>query len=277
MMPPKVSIGMPVYNGEAKIRETLNSLLAQSFTDFELIISDNASTDNTELICQEYAKRDGRIRFVRQPRNLGVGANFKYVLEQAKGEFFMWAACDDLRSLDYLSVNYDFLCENEDFVASTSPARYESGEFDEVRMGDASLADKRPQRLAKIFTKCQGNSRFYSLMRTDIIKDCHMLNGGFLGSDVAIVLQLASKGKLNRAEEGWVVIGEKGVSSSKKIFKIYRSSRLEYLFPFLRLTIFANKLISELGLFDKIKINLVLLRLNTEACLKQVIRLFWRS
>ena len=91
----QVSIGMPVYNGERFIREALDSLLAQTFTDFELIISDNASTDGTEAICREYAARDPRIRYVRQSENRGAAANFQFVLNEAVGEYFMWAAHDD--------------------------------------------------------------------------------------------------------------------------------------------------------------------------------------
>lgn len=90
-----VSIGMPVYNGEKYIREALDSLLGQSFANFELIISDNASTDGTEGICLEYAAQDARIRYIRQPKNLGALANFKFVLDEAQGEYFMWAAADD--------------------------------------------------------------------------------------------------------------------------------------------------------------------------------------
>lgn len=93
---PQVSIGMPVYNGAKFIREALDSLLAQTFTDFELTISDNASTDGTEAICREYAAKDQRIRYVRQPENLGAAANFRFVLDEAVGEYFMWAAADDL-------------------------------------------------------------------------------------------------------------------------------------------------------------------------------------
>ncbi len=93
---PRVSIGMPVYNGGLFIREALDSLLAQTFTDFELIISDNASTDGTESICREYADKDARIRYVRQAQNLGAAANFKFVLDESVGEYFMWAAADDV-------------------------------------------------------------------------------------------------------------------------------------------------------------------------------------
>ncbi|WP_448533355.1 glycosyltransferase family 2 protein [Parathermosynechococcus lividus] len=93
---PKISIGMPVYNGAKYIREALDSLLGQTFTDFELIISDNASTDDTEAICREYAVKDQRIRYVRQAQNLGAGSNFKFVLDEAIAEYFMWAAADDV-------------------------------------------------------------------------------------------------------------------------------------------------------------------------------------
>ena len=100
---PSVSIGMPVYNGETYIREALDSLLQQTFTDFELIISDNASTDGTGVICKEYAFGDSRIRYIRQATNLGAVGNFEFVLNEARGEYFMWAAHDDLQgSLNYL-------------------------------------------------------------------------------------------------------------------------------------------------------------------------------
>ena len=92
---PIVSIGMPVYNGEKFIDDALDSLLEQTFTNFELILSDNASTDATESICRNYAKRDSRIKYFRQEKNIGALRNFQFVLDEAVGEYFMWAACDD--------------------------------------------------------------------------------------------------------------------------------------------------------------------------------------
>ena len=100
---PKVSIGMPVYNGEKFIRETLDSLVMQTFTDFELIISDNNSKDNTEAICREYTVKDKRIRYVRQSENRGQLLNFQFVLNEAVGEYFMWASADDLFSPKWLA------------------------------------------------------------------------------------------------------------------------------------------------------------------------------
>jgi len=95
---------MPVYNGTKFIREALDSLLAQTFTDFELIISDNASTDDTEAICRKYAAEDQRIRYVRQPENMGLWANFKYVLDESVAEYFMWAAADDVWDEDWIAT-----------------------------------------------------------------------------------------------------------------------------------------------------------------------------
>lgn len=90
-----MTIGLPVYNEEAKIRRALDSLLAQTFRDFEIVISDNASTDGTERICLEYANSDRRIRYFRNETNLGIIHNFRRVVELAEGRYFMWAAADD--------------------------------------------------------------------------------------------------------------------------------------------------------------------------------------
>jgi glycosyltransferase involved in cell wall biosynthesis len=100
---PTVSIGMPVYDGERYIREALDSLLAQTFTDFEFMISDNASTDGTESICREYAAKDSRIHYIRQDKNRGSTNNCRFLLDQAKGKYFMWAACDDYWSPNFIS------------------------------------------------------------------------------------------------------------------------------------------------------------------------------
>lgn len=117
---PQVSIGMPVYNGEPFIRKALDSLLAQSFTDFELIISDNASNDGTEAICRAYAAKDERIRYVRQAENLGAMPNFQFALREALGTFFMWAAADDRWSANYVAdcVRTLQTYENIGFVAT---------------------------------------------------------------------------------------------------------------------------------------------------------------
>lgn len=91
----KISIGMPVYNGEKDIKRAIDSLLAQTFKDFELFISDNASTDLTQCICLEYAKKDKRVIYSRNSHNFGALKNFQAVLEKANAEYFFWASHDD--------------------------------------------------------------------------------------------------------------------------------------------------------------------------------------
>lgn len=99
---PLVSIGMPLYNGARYLREAIDALLAQEYENFELIISDNASEDETEAICREYAARDARVRYLRAERNMGAPWNFSRVFELSGGKYFMWAAFDDLRHPLYL-------------------------------------------------------------------------------------------------------------------------------------------------------------------------------
>ena len=101
---PLVSIGMPVYNGERFIRPALDSLLAQTHRDFELIISDNVSTDATAEICQAYAARDPRIRYSRLATHVSAIENFDRALGLATGEYFMWAAADDLWEPGFVST-----------------------------------------------------------------------------------------------------------------------------------------------------------------------------
>ncbi len=93
---PAVSVGLPVYNGERFLAGTLDSLLAQTLPDFELIISDNCSTDRTEELCRAYAARDSRVRYVRQARNLGASRNWNFVVSAAHGQYFKWASANDL-------------------------------------------------------------------------------------------------------------------------------------------------------------------------------------
>jgi glycosyltransferase involved in cell wall biosynthesis len=99
---PRLTVGLPVYNGENYLAESLDSLLGQSYEDFELIISDNASTDSTADICRGYAEQDSRVRYIRQPHNIGLAPNHNLLVGQARGELFKWASHDDLYARDLL-------------------------------------------------------------------------------------------------------------------------------------------------------------------------------
>jgi glycosyltransferase involved in cell wall biosynthesis len=117
---PRLSIGLPVYNGEKYLAESLDALLGQTYEDFELIISDNASTDGTAEICRRYGKQDSRIRFIAQPRNIGQIPNHNFVAKQARGELFKWASHDDLYARDLLSRCVDALDDDPQIVLAHS-------------------------------------------------------------------------------------------------------------------------------------------------------------
>ncbi len=99
---PLVSIGMPVFNGEKSLAQALDALLKQDYTNLEIIISDNGSTDHTPEICQEFLKKDSRIKYYHSPENLGSNWNFNRVFNLSSGKYFMWAAHDDLRDLSFV-------------------------------------------------------------------------------------------------------------------------------------------------------------------------------
>ena len=120
----RVSIGLPVYNGENYLKDALDSILAQTYTDFELIISDNASTDRTSEICQAYAAKDPRIRYYRTEKNLGAAWNFNHVFEISYGEYFKWAAHDDIIAPDYISKCVEVLDNDKSVILCNSRAKF---------------------------------------------------------------------------------------------------------------------------------------------------------
>src|SRR5215471_14033382 len=98
----RVSLGLPVYNGQRYLAGAIQAILDQTFSDFELIICDNASTDETESICRDLAARDPRVRYHRNPANIGAAPNFNKTFELSTGEYFKWLAHDDLHEPTYL-------------------------------------------------------------------------------------------------------------------------------------------------------------------------------
>lgn len=172
---PIVSIGMPVHNGERFIREAIDSLLEQTFTVFELIISDNASTDSTESICQRYSKQDQRIQYIRQQEDIGALRNFQFVLSKASGEYFMWAACDDkwdrnwikllhmrLKGLKNFAAFGKVMQIDEDSRPLAHPANHNSFDFTGSCM----------KRRISFFIEFEGKGKanlFYSLFRRETL------------------------------------------------------------------------------------------------------------
>lgn len=115
---PLVSIGLPTYNRSYLLPEAIESLLAQTYTNFELIISDNASKDDTEKLCREYSKKDPRIKYIRQKTNIGAPANFNFVFKETKGDYFMWAPDDDLWEPEFIHELMEIHKRNEEVAVT---------------------------------------------------------------------------------------------------------------------------------------------------------------
>ncbi|HLT76229.1 MAG TPA: glycosyltransferase family 2 protein [Ferrovibrio sp.] len=117
----KITVGLPVYNGANYLAAAIESILGQTCPDFDLVISDNASTDGTAAICRAYARRDKRIRYIRQPRNIGAAANYNFVAGLCETPYFKWAAHDDLLAPGFLQACLDAL-ESDPSLVLAMPA-----------------------------------------------------------------------------------------------------------------------------------------------------------
>ena len=169
---PRLSIGLPVYNGEKYLAESLGALLGQSYEDFELIISDNASTDGTAEICRRYLKQDSRIRYIRQPRNIGAAPNHNFVVGQARGELFKWASADDFYGRDLLKCCVDALDENTRVVlAHTWTALIDnSGRVTEaIEYPLATASSRAPDRFRSLLYGKAGDDS-YGVIRAEVLR-----------------------------------------------------------------------------------------------------------
>jgi len=112
-----VTIGMPVYNDKLFLRKSLESIINQSYSNFEFIISDDCSTDGSAQVCEEYASKDPRIKYIRQNHNIGISRNMEFLLQQANGDYFMWAGDDDLWHTDFILSHVNVLENNPNVIS----------------------------------------------------------------------------------------------------------------------------------------------------------------
>lgn len=193
---PTVSIGLPVYNGEMTLRHSIDSLLAQTFKDFELIISDNASTDSTELICIEFAKKDQRIRYVRQTENRGNLINFQFVLDESVGEYFMWAACDDFWDKNYISECMQIFFVNKDCVSVFSHFNVINYRNNQVvaKATTSSLSSNYPLVRMRHLLQEMTPNLLYGLHKVDVMKKIKLEYYDW--SDILFIVELSYYGKI---------------------------------------------------------------------------------
>lgn len=266
---PQISVGVPVFNGAALLATALDAILAQDFSDFEVIISDNASTDGTAEIARTYVATDNRIRYFRQPANCGALANFAFVLNEAVGEFFVWAAVDETRSNDFLRVNHDFLVSNPEYVASISTTAFEDMPADPILNGDGLLGDyELGARLVSFLSAWHANSGFYSLFRRRQLLEAISPIYSYLGADWAIMLRVAAAGPLARIEQGWLKRGSSGLSKNHDyVFGSTRVRHVNWLLPFYDMSLVALQCARSKKVSPKAKAHIIrlLVRLNYAA------------
>ncbi|MGW1532098.1 glycosyltransferase family 2 protein [Streptomyces aureus] len=169
---PRLSIGLPVYNGEEYLAESLDALLGQTYEDFELVVSDNASVDGTEDICRRYAAKDSRIRYLRLSRNIGATPNHNHVLAESRGELFKWASHDDLYGRDLLRLCVEALDERPEIIlAHTEQAVIDGDARVKVpyEYGLATDSPSAPERFRSLLFE-PGGDDFYGVMRTDVLR-----------------------------------------------------------------------------------------------------------
>ena len=206
--PPLVSMGLPVYNGERYLRETLDSLLAQTYTDFELIISDNGSTDATEEICRQYAAADSRIRYYRYPENRGAAWNYNNVTALAIGKYIKHAAADDLLMPTYLERCVPILEGDASVAICHSRSRYideEGRPVDDlaspVKSNVASLKPhERFKEYHNNYNETSGCEAAFGLMRASALKQTRVL-GTYIGADLLMLAEMALRGKICEVPE----------------------------------------------------------------------------
>jgi glycosyltransferase involved in cell wall biosynthesis len=266
-----LSIGLPIYNGEKFIKKRIESILNQTFKDFELIISDNASTDNTQMICEACLKKDKRIRYIRQEENMGPAWNFNFILDKAATKYFVMAAGDDIWSKEFLEKNIEFLEKNIEFVGSIGEASLFYRNGNDIKLitntkkfqYTISIKGNFEKRLST-YLKYNMATQYYSVFKTEDIKFANFfnknLNNKMWQSDFATVLKILKRGKLNVDTESFyhkeVTIQSKSIIQYMRKMKFSKS---EILFS---KVIFSSWFLKEFGIKEYLKKNHVLLFYN---------------
>src|SRR5260221_3262529 len=201
---PTVSIGMPVYNGANYVRRSVQSLLAQDYEDFELLISDNASTDETESICRELAESDGRIRYFRNETNVGASRNYNKVFRLANGAFFKWAAHDDECHRTMLRRCVEVLERAPAQVTMVYPLAEmidEQGKTLRPVLDRIESRDPRPhRRLARLLWSLSQCDPVFGLFKTEYLRKTQLI-GSFFGADNVLLGELAMLGVILELDE----------------------------------------------------------------------------
>jgi glycosyltransferase involved in cell wall biosynthesis len=199
---PRLTVGLPVYNSTAYVAESIEAILGQTFGDFELIISDNASTDDTGDICRSYVKQDSRVSYFRQPVNLGLAPNHNFVVERASGELFKWAAGDDLYARDLLEKCVAALDADPGVVLAHSWTALINGKGEYYQANEYALrtsAARAPERFRSLLNDSGGDDDG-GVMRRAVLQRTAMKES-YHHADRTIIAELALHGRFYQVPE----------------------------------------------------------------------------
>lgn len=213
---PRVSIGLPVYNGSNYLSFAIETILAQTYEDFELIISDNASTDSTEQICRDFASKDSRIIYIRREKNLGAAMNFNSTVQAARGEYFKWSAHDDIVEPTFIEKCVEIL-DNDPLVGVVSSQVLVIDENQEVKRTYVSplsnTCSTRPEKRFYQFSLIDHACfEVFGLMRKELLERTAMI-GAYVGSDRILLSELSLLGKIFEISEPLFLRREHGDNS----------------------------------------------------------------
>lgn len=189
-----VTIGIPTYNRATMLRRSIESALGQDYSMIEVIISNNASTDDTQDICQEYSKKDGRVKYVTQSSNRGPVANFAEVLKRASGEYFMWLGDDDWIDASYVSHCVSLLDEDSGLALVSGAPVYYRNEIITYKGKWFDLSEEWwAVRVARYYATVADNGMFYGIMRTAQLQQ--IVTPNTIGGDWHCIANIVSMGK----------------------------------------------------------------------------------
>lgn len=210
---PVVSLGMPVFNGQRYLRDAIDSVLAQTYGDFELLICDNASTDGTREICASYAAVDSRVRYFRNPANLGAHPNFNRAFALASGRYFKWASHDDALLPDFLASCVRAMEKTTDAAMCQSDIDY----IDELGISigerpshlEGADSDSPARRFAALVLRPHDCQAMMGLFRKDLLGRTKLLSS-FHGADRAMLAEASLYGRFIRAPGALIRIRDHG-------------------------------------------------------------------
>jgi glycosyltransferase involved in cell wall biosynthesis len=201
-MTPRLTIGLPVYNGEEYLGESLDALLGQSYEDYELVITDNASTDGTAGICKRYLAKDSRVSYYRLPRNIGAAGNHNHVVTLARGELFKWASHDDLYGRTLLERCVAALDERPDHVLAHSHNATIDGDGKVIEPYDYRIPTDSPSAAERFrgLLHASGGDDFYGVIRTASLRRVRP-HDSFHHADRTFVMDMAMQGRFHQVPE----------------------------------------------------------------------------